>query len=61
MTPEQFELMRTAARTLLAHRDCGRKCDTEAIAWAETLLRNNPVQPGPMTRVPAFAANQGEA
>ena len=42
MTAEQVELMKTAARTLLAHRDCGRKCDPEAIKWAETLLANNP-------------------
>ena len=55
MTPEQFELMRTAARTLLAHRDCGRKCDPEAIAWAETLLRNNAAWYATLTRAPAFA------
>ena len=42
MTAEQVELMKTAARTLLAHRDCGRKCDPDSIQWAETLLANNP-------------------
>ncbi len=42
MTPEQIELMKTAARTLLAHRDAGRKCDPEAVRWAEQLLAQNP-------------------
>lgn len=42
MTPEQIELMKQAARNLLAHRDAGRKCDREAIAWAEQLLKANP-------------------
>ncbi len=42
MTPEQFELMKQAARTLLAHRDAGRKCDQKAVEWAEALLRQNP-------------------
>ncbi len=42
MTKEQFELMKTAARTLLAHRDAGRKCDETAVQWAEQLLKQNP-------------------
>ena len=42
MTAEQFELMKTAARTLLAHRDAGRKCDPHGLQWAENLLRQNP-------------------
>lgn len=42
MTPEQFELMKTAARTLLAHRDAGRTCDAESVRWAEALLATNP-------------------
>ena len=42
MTEKQVELMCIAARNLLAHRDCGRKCDPEAVRWAETVLRNNP-------------------
>lgn len=42
MTAEQFELMKTAARTLLAHRDAGRHCDPHGLLWAENLLRQNP-------------------
>ena len=42
MTPAMFDLMRTAARTLLAHRDAGRHCDPYSVAWAEALLRSNP-------------------
>ena len=42
MTAEQFELMKTAARTLLAHRDAGRTCDPHGLLWAENLLRQNP-------------------
>jgi hypothetical protein len=41
MTPDQVELMKTAARTLLAHRDAGRKCDPHAVKWAEQLLTQN--------------------
>lgn len=42
VTPDQFELIRQAARNLLAHRDAGRKCDREAVRWAEQLLKQNP-------------------
>jgi hypothetical protein len=42
MTAEQVELMKQAARTLLAHRDSGRICDPHQIAWAESLLSANP-------------------
>lgn len=42
MTPDQFNLMQQAARTLLAHRDSGRHCDPEGIKWAEQLLKQNP-------------------
>lgn len=42
MTPQQFELVKQAARTLLAHRDTGRKCDPHAVKWAEQLLKQNP-------------------
>jgi hypothetical protein len=42
MTPKQIELMKQAARNLLAHRKAGRKCDRDAIRWAEQLLKNNP-------------------
>ena len=55
MTPDQFQRMQIAARNLLAHRDCGRKCDPEAVRWAETLLRNNAAWYSTMTRAPAFA------
>ena len=41
MTADQFELMKTAARTLLAHRDAGRKCDPHGLRWAENLLLQN--------------------
>ena len=44
MTPAQFELVKQAARTLLAHRDAGRKCDPHAIRWAEQLLKQNPAK-----------------
>jgi hypothetical protein len=42
MNPEQFELMKQAARNLLAHRDAGRVCDPESVKWAERLLLQNP-------------------
>jgi hypothetical protein len=42
MTAEQFELMKQAARNLLAHHHAGRKCDPEALRWAEQLLKANP-------------------
>ncbi len=38
MTPEQFELLKQAARTLLAHRDAGRKCSEAGVRWAEGVL-----------------------
>lgn len=41
MNAEQIELMKAAARTLLAHRDAGRHCDPEGIRWAEQLLAQN--------------------
>lgn len=47
MTPEQFDLMKQAARNLLAHRDAGRKCDPHGIAWAVRLLKQNPERPAP--------------
>jgi hypothetical protein len=50
MTPEQFELTKQAARNLLAHRDAGRKCDPEALRWAERLLKQNQA---PKTTPPA--------
>lgn len=46
MTPEQIELMRQAARTLLAYHQSGRKCDPHAVAWAKNILRW-PHQPKP--------------
>lgn len=39
---EKRELICTAARTLLAHRDAGRFCDPESVKWAEQLLKANP-------------------
>ena len=47
MNPEQIELMKDAARLLLAHRDAGRSCDPHVIEWAETVLRNNPAPVAP--------------
>ena len=41
MKPEQFQLMLTAARSLLAHRDAGRSCDPHSIEWAEAVLRQS--------------------
>lgn len=47
-TPEQEALLRieqrkdlflSAAKNLLAHRDAGRKCDPEAIKWAEWVVK----------------------
>ena len=55
MTLDQFQRMQIAARNLLALRDSGRKCDPEAVRWAETLLRNNAAWYATMTRAPAFA------
>jgi len=52
VNPEQIELMKDAARLLLAHRDAGRTCDPYALKWAETLLRNNPT---PVTQTGATA------
>ena len=49
MTAEQIELMKTAARTLIAHHDAGRKCDPEGLRWARAVLRNNP---SPQVAVP---------
>lgn len=45
MTPAQFDLVKQAARNLLAHRDAGRKCDREAVRWAEQLLKQNQDRP----------------
>jgi hypothetical protein len=42
VTPDQVNLMRQAAKNLLAHRDAGRKCDPEGVRWAEQLLKQNP-------------------
>lgn len=47
MTPAQFDLMKQAARNLLAHRDAGRKCDRDALRWAEQLLKQNPDRSAP--------------
>jgi hypothetical protein len=49
MTPKQIELMKQAARNLLAHRAAGRRCDRDAIRWAERLLKANqkPYNPPP--------------
>lgn len=41
MTPEQRELMRQAARNLLAHHEAGRKCDPQALKWAHNVLRKD--------------------
>lgn len=42
MTPATFELMKTAARTLLAHQAAGRSCDPDSVRWAQQLLAQNP-------------------
>lgn len=42
MSSSILELVKTAARTLLAHRDVGRSCDPTSVKWAETVLRQNP-------------------
>jgi hypothetical protein len=42
MTPAQVELMRQAARNLLAHHEAGRKCDPHAVQWARDILRPIP-------------------
>lgn len=39
MTPEQLDLMRAAARTLLDHHRVGRKCDPVALEWARWVVR----------------------
>ena len=39
MTPDQIQLMRQAARTLLEHHKSGRKCDPNAVEWAKNILR----------------------
>ena len=61
MTEQQIELMCIAARNLLAHRDCGRKCDPEAVRWAETVLRNNVAFRPSVPRKPAFVAHETES
>ena len=61
MTPEQCRLLCIAAHDLLAHRDCGRKCDPEAVRWAETVLRNNVAFCPSVTRAPAFVALETES
>ena len=61
MTAEQVDRMLIAARNLLAHRDCGRKCDPEAVRWAETVLRNNVAFRPSVTRAPAFDALETES
>ena len=35
---ERKDLFRAAALNLLAHRDEGRKCDPEAVKWAEWVV-----------------------
>ena len=39
---EKRELFRTAARSILAHRDAGRFVSEESVKWAEQLLKANP-------------------
>jgi hypothetical protein len=39
MTPDQIQLMRQAARTLLEHHKAGRKRDHHALKWAKNILR----------------------
>ena len=39
MTPEQVELMKTAARTLIAHHEAGRIVDQFALEWARALVQ----------------------
>ena len=41
-TPDQRSRIKAAARDLLAARDNGRKCDPQAVEWAENILRLNP-------------------
>ena len=61
MTPEQCRLLCIAARDLLAHRDSGRKCDPEAVRWAEAVLRNNVACRPSLTRTHAFVAHETES
>lgn len=49
MNPATFELVKRAARTLLAHRDAGRHCDPLSVEWAEQTLSQNP---GPVPQTP---------
>lgn len=51
------ELIRRAARNLLAHRDVGRSIDPISEQWAESVLKANPseaanVQPAPKNTQP---------
>ena len=43
MTPAQVELMRQAARTLLAHHDAGLKCEPHAAQWVRDVLGTVPL------------------
>lgn len=36
------ELVRTAARSVIAEHDAGRHVDPDRLAWAIEVLRNNP-------------------
>lgn len=42
MTPDQFNLMRQAAQSLLDHQAAGRKCDPDAVRWAQNIVRQQP-------------------
>lgn len=36
---DKTDLIRTAASTLLAHRDAGRACDPQSVSWAEAMVK----------------------
>jgi hypothetical protein len=43
MTPDQVELMRAAARTLIAHHEAGRIVDPYSLEWAWWTLHREPL------------------
>lgn len=62
MTFTTRDLIRRAARNLLAHRDVGRSIDPMSEQWAEGVLKANPADgtfQEPLTRQDAI--NQPEA
>ena len=61
MTPEQFRLLCIAAQSLLAYRDSGRKCDPDAVRWAETVLRVNAKHVTALSRAPAFGTHESDS